>query len=220
VPLQQRKSDAAIFVLLAAFLQMGAGVSTDAPPRHRFVLQSESRIRIEGSSSVATFACEAGQTTGYLIHDGDAQTAHNDSPAAPEAFLTVPVASFACGDRRMDRDLYRALKASEFPDIVYELLDVEVLNAPPDARETHELLARGNLTVGGVTRRIETRVRGMRLTDGRLRAIGVQELMMSDFDIERPTALWGLIKARDHLEIRFDLIAGPATEPESGMADR
>lgn len=43
---------------------------------------------------------------------------------------------------------------------------------------------------------------------------------MSDFDIERPTALWGLIKARDHLEIRFDLIAAPATETESGMADR
>lgn len=119
----------------------------------------------------------------------------------------------------MDRDLNRALRASEFPEIAYELLDVEVLNGPPDARETHELLARGNLTVGGVTRRIETRVSGKRLPDGRLRAVGVQEFMMSDFDIERPTALWGLIKARDDLAIRFDIIAGALPELATGMFD-
>lgn len=50
----------------------------------------------------------------------------------------------------MDRDLYRALKASEFPEISYELVDVEVLSAPPDARGTHELRAGGNPTVRSV----------------------------------------------------------------------
>lgn len=91
VPLRECKSDEAIFVLLAAFLLAGAGGITDARPRHCFILQSESSIRIEGSTSVASFTCEAGQTTGYLIHDGGAQTAHTDARAAPEAFLTVPV---------------------------------------------------------------------------------------------------------------------------------
>lgn len=121
--------------------------------------------------------------TGYLIHDGEAQTAHANARAQPEAYLTVPVASFTCGDRRMDRDLYRALNASEFPQISYELLDVEALIGQLDARETHEILTRGNLTVGGVTRCIETRLSGTRLPDGRLRASGVQELMMSDFEL-------------------------------------
>lgn len=202
----------AAYALLALLFATGSGEPPGIDTSHRFTLQ-ESRIQIFGSSSVNMFRCEAGASKGYLTHYSAPQASQIHISQSPAAVLTIPVASISCGDRRMDRDLYRALKANDFPEIEYELIDVEVLNAPSNGDSTHDLRATGNLAVAGVSRQIETLVKGSRLPDGRLRAVGVEDLIMSDFGIERPSALFGLIKARDRLDIRFDLIAAPQSEP-------
>lgn len=206
------------YLPLPIFLLAAGGITGGLPDSHRFAVQAESRMRIEGSSTVNTFTCLARDLTGYLIHDGPAAaaTSHMAGPHLPQAVLVVPVRSFSCGDRRMDRDLYRALKASDFPEIRYELSDVEILDNPSESSQTHRLHAAGRLTVAGTTRPIKTALPGLRLPDGRLRATGVQEMRMSDFGIERPSALWGLIKARDRLLIRFDLIAAPEDTENDG----
>jgi hypothetical protein len=109
----------------------------------------------------------------------------------------------------MDRDLYKALRGDEYPEIRYELADVEVLTPQADSTDVHELRATGLLTVAGTTRLIETALHGFILPDGGLRATGEQSLMMTDFGIKRPSALGGLIKARNKFVVRFELIAAP-----------
>lgn len=208
------------YVPLWIFLLAAGGIMNGLPSNHRFILQPESRIWIEGSTSVNTFTCVADEANGFLLHAGNLPTSHADAPQASQAVLTLLVRSFSCGDRRIDRDFYRALKAGDSPEIQYELLEVEVVDPPSDSDETHEVRAAGRLTVAGTSRRIDTLVRGLRLPDGRLRATGVQKLMMTDFGIERPSALWGLIKARDHLLIRFDLIAAPEDGTPAAEFDR
>jgi len=65
----------------------------------------------------------------------------------------------------------------------------------------------GDLTVAGVTRRVEVSLEGVRLDHRLVHAQGKTELVMSDYEIDPPKALLGLIEVRDQLTVHFDLLA-------------
>lgn len=65
----------------------------------------------------------------------------------------------------------------------------------------------GSLTVAGVTRRVEVDLEGVQLGQELVQAQGKTELVMSDYAIDPPKALLGLIEVRDHLTVHFDLLA-------------
>ena len=65
----------------------------------------------------------------------------------------------------------------------------------------------GDLTVAGVTRRVEVSLEGVRLDHRLVHAQGKTELVMSDYEIDPPRALLGLIEVRDQLTVHFDLLA-------------
>ena len=185
-------------------------------PDHQFALAPESQLWIEGSSSVNTFTCEAAAVEGVLVHQAAATAWQPGQTHNAQAMLDIPVREIDCGQRRMERDLQTVLQADTYPEIRYELTDIEVLETPRSGDGVYELRAAGRMTVAGTTRPVETTVRGWRLADGRLRATGSQQLMMSDFGIDPPTALFGLIRASDHLVVRFDLVAVPQPTPVAG----
>jgi hypothetical protein len=54
---------------------------------------------------------------------------------------------------------------------------------------------------------------GWQPTDAQTQLTGKQRLLMSDFGIDPPTALLGLIRARDRILVRFDLVAVSVTTP-------
>jgi len=43
------------------------------------------------------------------------------------------------------------------------------------------------------------------LDDGRIRVTGKKEIKMTDYDVEPPTGLFGLVRAEDELTVHFDL---------------
>jgi polyisoprenoid-binding protein YceI len=104
----------------------------------------------------------------------------------------------------MNRDMYEALKASSHPEIGFLLDGVEVVDSNPDGDE-YNLRATGRLSLAGEERQVTLSVRGTNLPDGRLRATGAVDLLMSDFGITPPTALLGLVRARDQITVAFDL---------------
>lgn len=170
------------------------------------VLQPESRMWIEGTSTVGGFTCKAAEVDGQ----GTLETAAPGATPVPgRAQVLMPVRRFDCGKRAMNADFYEALRSREHPVIRFELADAQVLEAPEDFGGWHTLQATGQLTLAGTERRIEVRLEGRRLPGDRLQGRGEKTLLMSDFGVEPPTALLGLVKARDRITVRFDLIAGP-----------
>jgi polyisoprenoid-binding protein YceI len=66
---------------------------------------------------------------------------------------------------------------------------------------------KGTLTVAGNTRDIQFVTNAYYLEPTRVRAIGKTTIRMTDFDVEPPTALMGLVKADHELTVSFDLVA-------------
>lgn len=168
-----------------------------------------SRLWIEGRSNINEFECQANQ------YFAEASLIDNDDPIEFESeeqeqvFLQVEIRvdGFECGKSRMNRDLQDALKSSEFPEITFMFAGAEILEMPSSHDQAFQLEVKGSLTVAGNSRDILFNARAYFLESHKVRAIGNTTIKMSDFDVEPPTALMGLIKADDELSVNFDLIA-------------
>ncbi|NBC18616.1 MAG: YceI family protein [Bacteroidetes bacterium] len=164
-----------------------------------------STLQIDGTSSVNAFTCVAETVDGHgRLATTPARLASTER-RQPQAELTVPVHALDCGKDRMNEDLYEAIGASEHPTIRYRLDEADLLERVGE--DTYRLRTRGWLSLAGEERPIEMTVVGKRIGDGQYAVQGSKTLLMSDFGIDPPSALLGLIKAHDRIEVHFDLVA-------------
>lgn len=176
-----------------------------------FVADSDSRLWIEGRSNINQFECLANEYSGQASVTNTAVTENENTEFRHELDITVEILvdGFECGRNRMNRDLKDALKSDQYPAIVFEYKDAEVLSVPEGESDTYRMLVSGDLTVAGVTRRIEFETNGLYRNDGRMEAMGKKEINMTDYNVEPPSGLFGLVKAQDELTVHFDIIAIP-----------
>ncbi len=105
---------------------------------------------------------------------------------------------------RMDRIMLEHLQAEEHPRIEFEL--VRLKRAEPEEDGTPVFVAEGDLTVAGATERVLVPVALSRVDDDRLRLSGEVEMKMTDFEIDPPRALGGMIRTGDEIEVSVDWI--------------
>ncbi len=102
----------------------------------------------------------------------------------------------------MDKLTHNAFKASDHPEITFELSSAEVI-------EPGKLKTTGNLTLAGVTNEIEMEVTFNELEDGRMHVVGSYGFNMTEFEIDPPTALFGRFRVADPVVVHFDLTMAP-----------
>jgi polyisoprenoid-binding protein YceI len=120
------------------------------------------------------------------------------------AVLDVPVGKIECGHGKMNDNLRKALKAAEYPSITFVVTGAQFFDA--GAPGALEVLAKGNLYVAGNGQDLEFQVSGTDTGDGALRIQGQVLIKMTDFGIRPPTAMMGLLKTKNEVTIKFDLI--------------
>ena len=154
-----------------------------------------SEVVLDGSSNVADWRCR-----GTAI-DAEMTVAAADLNEVIDFDLNIPVNTFRCGNRVMESDMREALKADRHPNVTFSFR--EVLES--DVVGNHVTIV-GDLTLAGVTRKIDLNVSAQRLSRTSFRVRATLPLRMTDFGITPPSALFGAIRARNSLTVRFDLI--------------
>jgi hypothetical protein len=205
---------------LSLLMTLGAGPA-GAGEVTRLAVAPGSRLGLEGTTNVsARWACQGERIEGAMEVDAPSSVVvtlvdrvvdaapgelaeTGDALPNPRLRIEVPVSAFACGNRVMESDMRRALRATEHPSIIYQYDRVTRLT-PLGARRFN-IEVEGDLALAGSKRRVRTQVVGERLAEGLYRVTGEMNLRMTDFGIEPPTALMGVIKARNQLRVRFDL---------------
>jgi polyisoprenoid-binding protein YceI len=185
----KRSLIAAASLLLAAF-------AIEPPVANLYQVGAGSEIWLEGRSTVDRFTCHATDFDGSAEIRGEATVRVN---------LAIPVKDLDCGRRRMNSDLQDALQADKHPEIRFSLIDVK----PEKEVEPglHRLRVTGTLTMAGAQRRITFIATGRQDGSGRLAGTGSVDLKMTDFGIDPPSALLGLVRAHDDIRVRFNLVA-------------
>jgi polyisoprenoid-binding protein YceI len=166
-------------------------------------LQPESKLWVEGKSTIRSFSCSATEIGAVVdaVPNGIAQVAAAQK-GIRAVHITVPAEKLDCGNGTMNDHMRKAIKLSENPTIEFTMASYEVSKAAEGVAGT----LTGALKLGGVTKTIEIPATANPDNNGSLHVIGAYPLKMSDFDLTPPSLMFGRIKVRDEVNVKFDLL--------------
>ena len=164
------------------------------------------KVTIAGTSNIHEYTASTTNVRVTHAQLGAALEGHFcDNALKPGAVETFEIA-IAAGTLKspkgdaLDKNMYKALKVDQFPDITFKLTKFDFSGKPAGAAK-----AIGILTIAGVDRQvamdITTRVDGEKLAvQGRL------DLLMTDFGVKPPTAMMGMLKTDPKVTVTFDTV--------------
>lgn len=159
---------------------------------------SGSTLQINGTSNIRDFQCvyEGVFNPDTLKHT---VTFKERKLEVTGDTLHLKIDSFECGKKGLNRDFRNTLNYSEFPSI-----DI----SPIGFSKNDSLLSKMNVSISlaGVAKEYLLDFNSESSSNELFRITGSQRLKMSDFNIDPPKALFGLIKVDDELVIVFDMI--------------
>lgn len=197
--------------LLAAALVAATGLASLTTYQ---IQPDASSMQISGTSTLHDWTCDVGGLDGTLMADAAASEAPDEAvplSAVTGVQVSVPVDRIDCDKDRMNRNLREAMKANAYPEILFSLSDATLAPLPDSSASWFRVDASGELIISGTRKQVALDVRGQRLDDGRLRFVGETPLLMSDFDVERPSFMLGTVKTGDEVTVRFDVVAATAS---------
>lgn len=166
-------------------------------------LTADSRLWIEGTSTVKNFKCTSKAVQATVDAGADAVRAVLAGEKAVAAVqLTVPEKSLDCGNGTMNGHMLEALKEKEHADIGFKLVSYELASA--DSGRTGTL--NGVLSINGVDKTIALPVKLTAGSAGELRVTGKYELDMKDYGVKPPSLMLGTMKVGPKVTVNFDLL--------------
>lgn len=117
--------------------------------------------------------------------------------------FSLPVHNLKGDGDGMDNDAYKALKADLYPSIDFQLISAKI---DSHGNGNYLVHAQGTLSVAGVTREVILEMTGTVVDNGSITFHGAEEVKMSDYNVERPSLLLGLIKAGDTMTLTYTLV--------------
>ena len=166
-------------------------------------LTPESRLWVEGTSSVRSFKCEAKTFDAVVESTSPTATAAvlGGEKVVTKVDVTVPTNRLDCGNGTMNEHMLKALKAKEHAAVAFRLESYELTRSA----EGTVVLMTGELTLGGVTKPITVNAQAQEGENGTLRVIGAHAVNMKEFGLKPPTLMMGTLKVGERVNVRFDL---------------
>jgi polyisoprenoid-binding protein YceI len=134
------------------------------------------------------------------------------SNAAIAGIVQIPVLSIDSGKGKMDKKMRKLLKADDYPEIIFELTNLEVTASPETGKAQVQLKTMGNVKVAGVEKTIALEVIGNLEANGTIRFTGSKKLLMTDFNIKPPTMFFGRLKTGDEITVYFEIVLIPSIQ--------
>jgi len=116
--------------------------------------------------------------------------------------FTVPAESLKSDNTSMDKNTYKALNTDKYNTISFIASNAAI--TPNGAGFL--LIAKGKLTISGVTRDVELTANGKLNPDKSITYSGTHTLKMTDYNVTPPSIMLGAIKTADAVTIKFDLV--------------
>jgi polyisoprenoid-binding protein YceI len=166
------------------------------------------RVTIAGSSNIHEWTASTTKVRVTRVKvgavAGEAFWTDVVKPGALEAFeLAISAGSLSSPKAGLDKNMHKALKAEQFPEITFRLFRIE---GTPEAP-----IAVGKLRIAGVEREVALMLKTQR-RDAALVVTGSLPLLMTDYGIKPPTAMLGMLTTDPKVTVSFEtVLAVPLT---------
>ena len=121
--------------------------------------------------------------------------------------LVVPIKTMRSGKSALDKNMLKALRATEFPEIRFNLTSSQIGTARGD---TLPVSAEGTLKAAGKDKQVT--VKGYLLrSDKGVWLVGTHPMKMSEHGVKPPTMMLGTLKVHDPIVVHYRLLLVPAS---------
>jgi polyisoprenoid-binding protein YceI len=191
-----------VFALAAPVLGLAQGALSAA-----LRVQPESKVWVEGTSTVRSFTCEAKQFKA-AIETGSGEPVAAvvaGEKAVSSVSVEIPVATLDCGNGQMNDHMRKALNATRAPVIRYQLTSYDLVKGSAGvAVKLH-----GKLDMGGTEKPIVMEAQATQGPNGTLQVTGAHAILLSEFGLKAPSLMMGTMKVGDRVMVKYDLALKP-----------
>jgi polyisoprenoid-binding protein YceI len=184
-------------IAAGAFAGFAAAGSAQMTLPKNLNLSKESKLWIEGTSTVKSFTCTATKVEVSVVAEPGAAP----GDLVESASLVVPVSSLDCRNGTMNGHMQKALKADKNPTISWKMTSYRV--------EGTNVVMNGSLTIAGKENPIELRATGTADANGTIRMKGSTKLKMTEYGVKPPSLMLGSMKVGDPVTVGYDLVLNP-----------
>lgn len=184
-----------LFAMLAAIL-----LGSSSSERGTWIIDAGSTLSIQGSTNVNKFTCKfdyyyGGDTLQYLRNHRTGKLNFSSNR------MTIPVRRFDCGAKQISNDFRKTLKSETHPELLIAFRSLE------NPFNQNDCFIDGvvDITLAGVTTTYTVRYL-VKLDKNTILLNGTRSVNFSEFGLEAPTKLQGLIKVQDVLNVEFNLV--------------
>lgn len=183
----------------------GTVALTAASPTGPINLQPESRLWVDGTSTVRDYTCKATTLQGSIAAAVPAPALEIGSldGAIRSVDVTVPVQALECGNGTMNGHLRNALKATEHPAVHFRLSQYDVT---PSGESVGTVKLVGTLSIAGEEKPVTLDASVSCEGNGQVRVKGSKEILMSEYGVKPPTLMMGTLKVKDRVVVNFDVV--------------
>lgn len=167
-------------------------------------IQGIPQMKIDGTSNIRDWDAEVTEMEATLVMQDEDEVSLET--LTPESFksleITIPVESIESGSRGLTNNIHKYLKEKDYPNITFRLDSISDIVRE---NETALITAEGVITAAGKENPATMTVTASMNPDGSITFSGEQELLMTSFDIDPPTAIMGTVRARDEFVVIYNV---------------
>ena len=190
-----------IYVLASSFTFPDAGGGGYLV--HRLIVQKDSRLIINGRTNVSLFHCQIPNYTGndtLILQEGG----RSKKPVFLKGSVALQTSLFDCGLPLMTYDLKNTIKEKEHPNIVITFKSFERL--PKYNLKEEKFKGVMTISLAGVSKQFEVDCVIEAKPSGLINLSGGRQFLFSDFNLEPPKKMMGMIRTQEEINVSFNLV--------------
>lgn len=178
-----------------------AGADINEPVIHRWIVEKNSTLVIAGSSNVNAFICDIKQ---YIKQDTLVFLSEKKSKNVifHRSAITVDVSQFDCYHKFITADLRKTLKFQQYPFMKIHFISMD---DPTQIMAGHTIKGIQDIELAGVIRRMEFVYQVKNNSGNMIHLISSRRMQFSDFKLEPPKKMAGLIKINEDIKVNVEL---------------
>ncbi|WP_090780684.1 YceI family protein [Pedobacter sp. ok626] len=189
------------FLLLLLFLWPIFSFKNISADLEKWILTKQCTLKVNGSTNINKFSCIIPE---YTQPDTLVFYKRNKNELMKiTGSMALEVQKFDCRNAMMTSDLRKTLKAKVYPKIIIRFLNLS--GYPDPSMKERAISGAVTIELAGIVKRFEVDYKYTMNGDGALQLIGTKQVNFSDFNIEPPRKLGGMIKTNNELNVEFML---------------
>ncbi|GEP51063.1 hypothetical protein FNO01nite_17350 [Flavobacterium noncentrifugens] len=186
-------------LLIASILFLSIINNITAQANFKIEDSRDNAMKLSGTSTFHDWTMQTGTFSGnaqFGLEPGNYITALRSLE------FSLPVLTLKSGEKKLDKNAYKALKTKQFKDILYKLTSAKV-TAEKDYK--YQIKTTGNLTVAGVTKEVVIDIFCMANKNGSITCEGNYKINMGDYNVQAPNFMGGLMTTGEGVTLDFSM---------------